>query len=73
MKNKPASEKRIAKRITMKRGKMTKKLLLVGGPCPKIGDELTLEGVAWFVTKVKDEEIFAEFSTAGGKLKQVFP
>lgn len=62
-----------AVRITMKRGSVSKKLLITEGVAPRIGDEITLDGVGWFVTKVKEEKILAVFEPKAGKLKQVFP
>jgi hypothetical protein len=39
-----------------------------------VGDLLTMpDGVDWAVTKSVDDLSFAEFSTQGGKLRQVFP
>lgn len=61
-------------RITMKRGTISKKLLITEGTIPRIGDEITMNGVSWFVTKTKEEKILATFQPQpNGKLKQVFP
>lgn len=62
-----------AVRITMKRGLISKKLLVTEGVVPRIGDEITLEGVSWFVTKLKEEKVLAVFRPEGRKLTQVFP
>ena len=62
-----------AKRVWLKRGKVTRKLLLVAPPWPDKGDEVTLNGEPWFVIRIKDEKIVAAFDREGNKLRQVFP
>lgn len=62
-----------AKRVWLKRGKVTRKLLLVVPPYPEKGDELTIDGEAWFVARIQDEKIIAAFDRDGNKLRQVFP
>ena len=65
---------RTAKRITVKMGKRTRSVVITQPPYPEVGDELNWPGGdTGVVTRVKDEQIFAEFSTEGGKLRQVFP
>jgi len=62
-----------AVRITMKRGKISKKLLVTEVVIPCVGDEVTWDGDSWFITKAKEEKILAAFRPVGKKLKQVFP
>lgn len=62
----------IAYRTTMKRGKISKKLLITKGYIPRVGDEIVIDGVDWFVVKVKPEKILAAFDVECSKLKQMF-
>ena len=50
-----------------------RKLPITGSIIPEIGDAVTLNGQVYTVVARKEEKVFAEFSTAGGKLTQVFP
>ena len=63
-------------RITVRQpGKKRKQtFVLMNDVIPDIGDLCTIKGVDYEVTKIeKDHKPAAVFSTAGGKLKQVFP
>jgi len=60
-------------RITVKRGRVTRKFLLVESPFPKRGDVITLHNVDYIVTKTQDEKILIRFGAENGRLKQVFP
>ena len=67
-------EIRIVKRVTLKLGRRKRTQVLVAPPYPRVGDELTYpNGETWMVSRIKDEQCFAEFDTEGGKLRQVFP
>jgi len=50
-----------------------RKFPITGSIIPEIGDVVTLNGHDHTVIARKEEKVFAEFSTAGGKLTQVFP
>src|ERR1700752_5339105 len=54
-----------AKRVWLKRGKISRKLLLVAPPFPEKGDEITLNGQGWFVVKIKEEKVLAAFERHG--------
>ena len=64
---------RTAKRVTLQYGTTKRKLLLVDPPYPERGEILTIEGQNWLVKKITDEKVIFEFTTEGGKLRQVFP
>ncbi len=61
----------MAKRITMKSGRLTRSIVAEKPPFPRPGDLLTVkgEGAEWTVTKVRDVKVLAVFSTARGRLK----
>jgi hypothetical protein len=61
------------KRITVQRGRCKRSFVLTAGPIPEVEDVCTLGGEDWIVVKVEETDIIASFSTAAGKLKQVFP
>lgn len=67
--------KRIVTRVYLKNpiNRKTRRFVLTDGPTPRKNEVCTLEGVDWLVTKVEETEIFAEFSTSAGSLKQVWP
>jgi len=50
-----------------------RKFPITGSVIPEIGDVVTLNGQDHTVVARKEEKVIAEFSTAGGKLTQVFP
>lgn len=45
----------LVKRITVKCGNKSKRLVLVAPPWPEIGTVLTIEGDEWAVTKIKED------------------
>jgi hypothetical protein len=62
--------------LTLKRAGVPRKKVVISelhGNLPEVGDVATIDGVDWKIMRVKEIEVIAEFSTAGGKLKQVFP
>ena len=68
---KPAKELHLIRQV----GKRNQRrmYILTEGHIPSKGDVLTFDGEDWTVDRIRDTQVFAVFSTAGGKLKQVFP
>jgi hypothetical protein len=62
------------KRITIRRGRMTRRFVLAKPPYCRVGDEVTIkgEGAEWFVSKVQElkaEPIVIQFQS--GALSEV--
>jgi hypothetical protein len=53
-----------AKRITVKRGKVSRKFVLTAPPFPRVDDEITIDGVEWFVSRVADTEVIGKLPIA---------
>ncbi len=62
-----------AKRVKLRHGGLTRRLLLVAPPFPEVGEVLKIDGHDWTVEQSRDEKILAAFERDGGKLRQVYP
>lgn len=69
--SKPAKEVHLVRQV--ERNRRLKFILTDGSYIPENGEVLPIDGADWIVDRVTDTKIFAEFSTASGKLKQVYP
>ncbi len=49
----------MAKQITLKRGRTTKRVVLVAPPYPEAGDVVTIDGEPWTVSKVANTRVIA--------------
>lgn len=61
----------MAKRITMKSGRVTRTFVVEASPFPKPGDLCTIkgQGAEWIITSVRDTKVLATFTTQHGRLR----
>jgi len=62
---------RIAKRVSLRCGKVRRVVILEEQPFPAAGDLVQLEGLTWTVVKATNTTVIAKIPV--GKVKQVFP
>jgi hypothetical protein len=60
----PTAAAKRAKRITVKRGKISRKFVLTAPPFPRVDDEVTIDGVEWSVSRVVDTKVIGKLPIA---------
>ncbi len=62
-----------AVRLTLKLGKVKRKIVATNPPFPSVGDLVTIDGQDWPVVKAQKTQVVFEFERLGKRLKQVYP
>jgi hypothetical protein len=64
---------RPAIRMTLRYGKMQRKIVLPDPPYPQLGDTVSIEGKNWTVIQLEHTEVLVKYLYEGGHLRQVVP
>lgn len=61
------------RKVTVRRGRRVRTLILVNNVQVKVGDVLTLLKLDWTITKIVDADLFEFRKASRGRLRLVFP